>query len=93
MTVHFTYTLLGTEEFRKQHNLQFLPTTLSNAAQAYSKLARTQEAKQSLLEAQKLHEQFDNKFDLLEVLINLSALYRNKTTARKLITLPIVHWL
>jgi two-component system, NarL family, sensor kinase len=71
------YSLLSTEEFRKQNNLQFLPTTLSNAAQAYSKLGRTQEAKESLLEAQKLNEQFDNKFDLSEVLINLSALHRN----------------
>ncbi len=71
------YSLLSTEEFRQQNNLQFLPTTLSNAAQAYSKLGRTQEAKESLLEAQKLNEQFDNKFDLSEVLINLSALYRN----------------
>ncbi len=72
------YSLLSTEEFRKQNNLQFLPTTLSNAAQAYSKLGRTREAKESLLEAQKLNEQFDNKFDLSEVLINLSALYRNE---------------
>jgi two-component system, NarL family, sensor kinase len=72
------YSLLSTEEFRQQNNLQFLPTTLSNAAQAYSKLGRIKEAKESLLEAQKLNEQFDNKFDLSEVLINLSALYRSE---------------
>lgn len=69
------YSLLSTAEFRKQNVIQFLPTTLSSAAQAYHKLGKTKEAKASLLEAQALNEQFDNKFDLAEVLINLASIY------------------
>jgi len=69
------YSLLSTAEFRKQNVMQFLPTTLSSAAQAYHKLGKTKEAKASLLEAQALNEQFDNKFDLAEVLINLASIY------------------
>jgi len=82
------YSLLSSEEFRKQNVIQFLPTTLSNAAQAYHKLGRLKEAKASLLEAQTLNEQFDNKFDLAEVLINLASVYRtenNVTDARLLV--------
>jgi signal transduction histidine kinase len=70
------YALLSTDEFRKQNVMQFLPTTLSSAAQAYSKLGKTKEAKASLLEALKLNEEFDNKFDLSEVLLNLASVYR-----------------
>jgi signal transduction histidine kinase len=72
------YSLLSTAEFRKQNVMQFLPTTLSSAAQAYHKLGKTKEAKASLLEAQALNEQFDNKFDLAEVLINLASVYRGE---------------
>ncbi len=76
------YSLLSSEEFRKQNVMQFLPTTLSNAAQAYHKLGNLKEAKASLLEAQKLNEQFDNKFDLAEVLINLAAVYRTENNVK-----------
>lgn len=72
------YSLLSTAEFREQNVMQFLPTTLSSAAQAYQKLGKTKEAKASLLEAKALNEQFDNKFDLAEVLINLAAIYRSE---------------
>ncbi len=72
------YSLLSTAEFRKQNVMQFLPTTLSSAAQAYHKLGKIKEAKASLLEAQALNEQFDNKFDLAEVLINLASIYRTE---------------
>ena len=72
------YSLLSTAEFRTQNVMQFLPTTLSSAAQAYHKLGKTKEAIASLLEAQALNEQFDNKFDLAEVLINLAAVYRTE---------------
>lgn len=69
------YSLLSTAELRKQNVMQFLPTTLSSAAQAYHKLGKTKEAKASLLEAQALNEQFNNKFDLAEVLLNLASIY------------------
>jgi signal transduction histidine kinase len=72
------YSLLSTKEFREQNVMQFLPTTLSSAAQAYQKLGKTKEAKASLLEAKVLNEQFDNKFDLAEVLINLATVYRTE---------------
>lgn len=70
------YSVLSTEQFREQKIMQFLPTTLSSAAQAYRKLGKLNEAKISLLEAKLLNEQFDNKFDLAEVLINLASIYR-----------------
>jgi signal transduction histidine kinase len=77
------YALLSTDEFRKQNVLQFLPTTLSSAAQAYTKLGKTKEAKASLLEALKLNEEFDNKFDLSEVLLNLASVYRTENNIKE----------
>ncbi|HZX74498.1 MAG TPA: sensor histidine kinase [Cyclobacteriaceae bacterium] len=72
------YSVLSTAEFRKQNVMQFLPAPLINAAQAYQKLGKIKEAKASFLEAQALNEQFDNKFDLAEVLINLASVYRSE---------------
>ncbi|WP_191321994.1 tetratricopeptide repeat-containing sensor histidine kinase [Algoriphagus aquimarinus] len=76
------YALLSTDEFRSQNVRQFLPTTLSNSAQAYYKLGKTQEARKSLLEAIKLNEEFDNKFDLSEVLLILASVYRTENETK-----------
>lgn len=69
------YSLLATEEFEKQNIGQFLPTTFTNTGMAYHKLGRPLEAKQYLLKALRLNEEYDNKKETAFTRIYLADVY------------------
>jgi two-component system, NarL family, sensor kinase len=69
------YSLLATDEFEKQNIRQFLPSTLTNAAIAYDTLGMYAKARELMLRAKALNEEYDNKKELSHVLIQLGRLY------------------
>jgi len=71
------YSLLASDEFEKQNVLQFLATSLTNAAKAYEKLGQNQNAQNFFLKAKNLHSEYGNKKELSFTLIQL-ALLENK---------------
>jgi two-component system NarL family sensor kinase len=69
------YSLLATDEFQQQNIRQFLPSTLTNAAIAYDTLGLYSKARELMLQAKALNEEYDNKKELAHVLIQLGRLY------------------
>lgn len=72
------YSLVATAQFEEQNIRQFLPTTLCNAGMAYDKLGDKSKAKEFLLRAQKLNEEYDSKKELAFVLIYLAGVNRSE---------------
>jgi two-component system NarL family sensor kinase len=69
------YSLLASDEFQQQNIRQFLPSTLTNAAIAYDTLGMYTKARELMLRAKELNEEYDNKKELAHVLIQLGRLY------------------
>jgi two-component system NarL family sensor kinase len=70
------YSLLASEEFKKQNVRQFLPSSLTNAGMALHQLGRFAEAKKYLNEALQLNEEYDNKKEISFTLMYLSRVHR-----------------